>query len=685
MEAPSLELELFQSLAERRFTSRLRWGSVALLLSVLVPYEVVDGVPQFLWQVGPELDDASLLSALSLPFLGLALLVAARVGLRLGSLVFLVLLGLSSVVLLEHLGAEAAAWNFLTLPETAFQPGLVLLPSCLVGAGLPLASRGDTRRIGRWFLGGAALVALATYLVPVRDEMPMSGLVTLLSEFWNLPSFRFQLGVVLVLGMILLPLAVGAVGACFCISPPKRDHVILSQLLTYALPLALSLMIFRGFMLTFGNSSLTALMMSVPPLGATLALLTSALEVAGFRRFPTRRAAFWGVGTCLLLILCQISLALPPNKGTTWELSAPNVALDRLWGTQLDLWNDARGRWFAQKTRAGKAAATELVGLQRQARELLRSAKENGVKAESELRALTEESRHLDLAGRRWYRLIHEVNEANRKNRQPYYLDPDVEFSGSESGLERSFDVSGYRIESVSRFRVASASFATLHVRRLGEPRNNHNMLGFSRDMQPFALVVVDKVETMAQGLQGFGQADTPSCLGILEDDPALSACAERLRALAQQPTKLRDMVHAVTTRHELQHQIDGPSLYRPTMLRQHMRLHADWAEQKVNRELSAYLAEFAATGGCASLCLMELFGFAWQEAENAELRHVGMLALATLSDRHWDAGSSGFTRRELSSIYLELNRLSDEALTARAAHAWEQLYGEPLPRAELE
>ena len=50
----------------------------------------------------------------------------------------------------------------------------------------------------------------------------------------------------------------------------------------------------------------------------------------------------------------------------------------------------------------------------------------------------------------------------------------------------------------------------------------------------------------------------------------------------------------ALTQRHELQHQIDGPHLPEASAVLNEMRSYSDEAVDEVNRELSAYLSELA-------------------------------------------------------------------------------------------
>src|SRR5262249_16278730 len=132
-------------------------------------------------------------------------------------------------------------------------------------------------------------------------------------------------------------------------------------------------------------------------------------------------------------------------------------------------------------------------------------------------------------------------------------------------GLKRRFVVHAYELEAIHRWRVDDRPFATLIVRGLGSRRASHFRLGFSRDMDPFALVVADEVQTYGDDLDKDAGRDARCGVplqGDSEIDAALAGCGQALEiARARVDAGLRDAVLASTERHELQHQIDGPHL----------------------------------------------------------------------------------------------------------------------------
>src|SRR5690606_17130777 len=146
------------------------------------------------------------------------------------------------------------------------------------------------------------------------------------------------------------------------------------------------------------------------------------------------------------------------------------------------------------------------------------------------LQALTVEGRDLDLAGLRWARLVAEVNTENRKLGLPYYADAFVSVRPTSNGMNRLFKVSGYRIESVRRVQIGGTEHATLHVRRLGEARDGHGILGFSRDRQAFALVVKNEIEEEVAALEQSAE-EQPECdieVSLLESGRARDATQRR-------------------------------------------------------------------------------------------------------------------------------------------------------------
>src|SRR5262249_20123951 len=107
----------------------------------------------------------------------------------------------------------------------------------------------------------------------------------------------------------------------------------------------------------------------------------------------------------------------------------------------------------------------------------------------------------------------------------------------------------------------------------------------------------------------------------------ALGKLRERLGA------DLDKALTIATERHELQHQIDGPHLPLSSAVAELLARFADEAQDRANRELSAYIAEMTAMDAPPQLTLVHLFPFAITARGGAEHR-VAILLLETLSGK---------------------------------------------------
>jgi hypothetical protein len=232
------------------------------------------------------------------------------------------------------------------------------------------------------------------------------------------------------------------------------------------------------------------------------------------------------------------------------------------------------------------------------------------------------------------------VNETNRVARLPYYLDPGVSMALHEGRAERLFLLHPYWVEGVRPARAQGVDYAALGVRRLGKARDNHDRLGFSRDHQPFALVVLDEVEAYATDL------DTP---------------------LPQ--------VRRLVERHELQHQIDGPDLTHAPAVLKALAGYEHAAIDQVNRELSAYMAELMTDGVSPKLALRHVMPFLASKP-GSSLNFVIHLELAALAPNRHEAALS----ENSQAIFEELSALSDAQLRQRTREAYAALFHSQLP-----
>jgi hypothetical protein len=713
----SAEDELFFGLSSDRLRRRCRWAGVVLALSFAIPYEHVDGVPQFLWQILGELPPAAIVAAFSTAGAGIAILLASGKARRASTLALIVVASLAAAWLLERLGADRAAWDVLPLPESLpGRPLSMLVGLGAVGAGMNLAFKPHARRAARIVLGLAILSIAGFYLWPARGEAPITTIVRILLELPLLPGFRFVLGAGLMLLVISFPAFVAVLGLFTALSPPSNEPRVISRLVTFGLPGLLGFFVFRSLLLSFGDSSLPATIGGVALLAALLGLLAAAIEVlvevsvlrghepgeaaaSGRPALPKLvRAAAGASGALLVLGAAQWWLARPPPKGIDWKLRAPSSDADAVFGATLEDWSRIRLRWDDRVREASSASA--MVELKAAERAVKERASPLDPPVRDALTALLLESRDLDLAGRRWFRLVSDLNEANRTSGAPYYVDPSVSMFQTPDGLRRRFGVHGFRIERVRAVRAGAARFATLHVRRLGKGGGRHGLLGFSRDQQPFALVVLDEIEKNEAELAPLAGADPPSCsgadpslalgstafgsdsavFGALELDKAMLDCGRAIANLIlEDRAALAPALVSMTERHELQHQIDGPHLPLSSAVLERMGGYTKNAQELVNRELSAYIAELTVAGASPKLGLIALLRFT-RSGPRSALHHISVLAVEALTRRELTNRFGGTEPGEVAKSFAQLFSEDDATLRQRATRAWEELYDEVLP-----
>jgi hypothetical protein len=300
------------------------------------------------------------------------------------------------------------------------------------------------------------------------------------------------------------------------------------------------------------------------------------------------------------------------------------------------------------------------------------------------LTALVSASSELDLAGRRWFHLVGDVNEASRRAGLPYYVDPTVWLARSRQGLERHFQLTSYRIAEVHPVVTDLGPFATLYVRRLTRGRGAHNrLLGFSRDLQPFALVVLDEARPYAQQLRRWATAQPPTCGEA--PGPRGRTLLLRCGQLLAGVTRSADLLAAVTRmteRHELQHQMDGPHLPLAAELLRVMSSYTSDAQTAVNRELSAHLAEMTAAAAPPKLGLVQLVRFTLALPRGG-LHQVGWLALEALAGHRLRGPDDRICYEAVTRALDELGALDDSRLRQRAQQGWEELFDTDLPRVE--
>jgi len=371
---------------------------------------------------------------------------------------------------------------------------------------------------------------------------------------------------------------------------------------------------------------------------------------------------------CAVIIAVMIVLSRPGTKGVSWPLSKPSPPADALFGELLPKWAKDRARWSRY---AGKvASATELAETRASANQVLKAARALDPELGRAVTELVTGSSDLDVAGRRWFRLLENVNEASRRRKWPYYLDPAIGSVRRGGRRERVLSLHPYRIERVDGARFDDTDYALLTVRSLGEARSHYRFLGFSRDVQPFALVVLDEVEPYAAALAKLATVEPPTCV---EGDapPVFARCGKLLRA--SKPSELA--VRKLVERHELQHQIDGARFPVASVV-QASSIDPDAAD-RLNRELSAYLSEFDTAGVSPKLALVHLLPFALRHPDDP-LHHVAQIVLAALAGD--EPASAERSEAAVSRRFDALAALPDDELRRRCRSAYAELFDSALP-----
>lgn len=717
--------ELFFGISAARLRARSLWASLLLLLSLGLPYEVIDGEPMFVWQLAPELLPAAWGAAFALPLAGLAILVVRATSKRAASLAAAVLASLGSVAVLRRLGGERAAWDMVALPDSlSDRPAGALLALALAAAAGHLAYRPRTRGAVRYVVGAAIVSALWFYAWPGRTEAPVLTVLRALAALPELPDLRFQIGVLLLALISLWPLGVALASLVVLQHPPRKEAPWLSLLATWGFPGLLAMLAYRAIVLAQGSVALLVFLGVVGTVLATVAVLSSAVAVAveslyvehGDVAPASRRSAELGgdaldemprgagassagalagpglsprvsmagaAGATLLVAGLQLAISRPPDKGTDWELRPAPAGADELYGERMAAWGRARRQWdFAVRREGGAEGRIEL---KQQGKQLALAAQELDPGLGAAVKALVDESDDLDLGGRRWSRLVDAVNEASRKAGLPYYVDPTVLTGRVEGeGLRRHFYVHSYRIEGVDRYRVDGGEFATLRVRALGHSRDAHARLGFSSDASPFALVVLEETERFADDWLRLGAARQCTEQSVVESPlhGGLDACGERLGALVDRlgEVGLREAVLESVVRHELQHQIDGPHLRLGRSVLTRLEGYGPELRDRVSREASAYLAGMTASGPAARISLFHLASFVIVNPRST----YGLAAIVVfeaLGDREV-VRDGRLDAEAFWKLFHELAEESDEALVSRAKESWASEYGAALPEA---
>ena len=711
---------MFFRMSAARLRSRCLLAGLVLMASILVPYEVLGGRGIFVWSVIGELGPASQIAALTPAIAGFLLfLLGLRPKGREGLLierptsraiaVLAIFLAANGAL---FLGREASAWGILPLPDSlTTRPAPFLAVFALTAAGSVLRFHARARKGGSALLLASLVAALVFYVWPSRGEIPAQTIGRALVSVITLSDARYQIGYGLILLFVLSPLVIACLGLVYVNRIPGREHPGLAIAAVWAVPGMMLLFVYRSFITGgVGVQTITTAFFALL-LVAVVAPLASALEVlmigvtrgelqgalspgAGERAHGDLDAEILGgarpivagaIGATLVtaFLVTIYVLGRPAPKGVDWKLGPATDGWDKVFSHLLPSWQVARLVRDRHARSDQGTGAEAMVATKARAREMLTAAKaeSNGSEYAAALDALASDVDDLELSGRAFGRLVAHVNDAARRSELPYYLDPEIRIFTSEETTTRIFTVTPYRVHEVHGYRVGKDRFATLLVDAMTVDHHSH--LGFSRDQDPFALVERSEIKwyseqftkgesTCGRGREGVTQANVDRCD---------SALRKQLGALGD---RLETAILAGTERHELQHQIDGPHLPLAGRVIDLLEGYDPSAQDRVNREASAFLAELTTKSIAPKLTLVMLaqhiFGSQEQKGVYAK---TAIVVLEALSGRSIRRGSF-VDGDKFWAVYDKLFEEDDDKLRARAKEAWEEMFDTKLPQPKL-
>jgi hypothetical protein len=326
------ETSLFFGLASDRLQARCRWAGLTLLLTPLIPYEVIDNRPQFLWQLIGELPAAAAVAALA-PLLAGAVILAAStrtrsLACRSTSLAVAVLASLVAAGAIFRLGADAAAWDVLPLPDGLLEhPASVIVGLALTAAGANLAWKPHCRPFAKRALGAALALVAFYYVMPARGQAPIVTAGRLLGAIITSPYWRLKLGFLFLSAITLAPAGIAIAGFRLAFRPPEREKPLIGAFAIYGMPAIMLALLYRSFFGAAVGAEILGAIGAAFVLAALLAILASSIEVLGEAsvtpgselaqppRLTIRRAIAVPTITSIIVSTAQAALARPPAKG----------------------------------------------------------------------------------------------------------------------------------------------------------------------------------------------------------------------------------------------------------------------------------------------------------------------------------------------------------------------------------
>lgn len=682
--------ELGLSLAAETLRQRCLWGGLLLLLGACIPYEQVLGTPYFLWQLWWDLPTASQLFAASTPAAGLLIMVLGWRKREPTPLAFGALVLVIAPQIIAPTGRAASSW-FAAAPPFGPVAHDLCANLSLAAAATSLSLGGHVARprtARRWaffsLLAACLFVALGC---GNRDFFHL--LLGALGRAKD-ASTSFGLGVLLCLQC--WPLLVAAVASLSLLVGPWRHGATLGLVATFGYPLCgVVLAMLQGSLGGHPNAG-AAQLLNALLLASELALMGAALTTLAWLSVqgPPRTKAEdkarkqfggWALTAATLLLALFLLHRLESSKhrkGLSWTIGAAPPAATRLFTLTLPHWSARLKRWRPLKKDPTHGDSGRWLKRFEPVRK--QAEKVDAVLAQR-LTALAREADDLKAPPRRWYRRVAEANARARELQLPFYLDPRLSFKRSRRGALQKKEIATYRLVESPSFQVDGQLHTVLLVQQLTSHGQNHRsgLLGLSRDHQPFSVVLVDEVSSHADELRRWAVATPPTC-GQSNDPKTMAAlrrCGLHLKqVVATSDEKLVSSQLNQAIRHELQHQLDGPTLPMAALRSPPAKRRSRRYRKQLNREVSAFLAEAGGHLSDAKLALTTLLMLALQQQGGIH-QAAAQAIFVELAPRGHQSGSS---RSEvLVATYEALTRQSDTRLRMTIRNSWKRLYGRPL------
>jgi hypothetical protein len=672
---------LYVSTVGNRVRSRVRYAGLLFVLGFLLPVDRQGSHPVFLWSIAGELPPMSLIGFLACSLVGVILVFASFAVRDATRLVAIALATLALGAIARFLGTDRGAWEPFALPaNVAGRPTWPIVALSLTAAGASLAYFVSTRRLGKSSLALASAIALASAAWPARGGSTFATLWAFGKGFLFADNPLVRLGFMNLGLVVSFPLVITCVGLFHVRHAPRRFEPPVVFLSLFGGPALLLFFLYRTIFFGLGSGRALLDVLSVLMVIAHTLVLADSFLWIGMLAGSTTRAGYkdlarpFAVAAVITAAFGGVMwfVARPPEKGTHWTVGPKTAEADAFFGTLLPDWDRRRRQWAEVTARASNA--TGRAEVEEAAHEVIAAARRIDPDLGQAVSELARESDDLDVTGRKWFRLLGAVNSVCQEKHMPYFADPSFDwYEDRESHeLRRVVRENSYAVERVTPYVALGKSFATLHVRQLGHRVDTHGgRLGFSSDAQPFALVVLDEVDDYARSFDARGHGCWAA--GVFSGPPVPKCDAVVARLVEEK--SVRELVLAGTERHELQHQIDGPHLVLSPLVEERLRRYTDEVQDRVNRELSAYLAQLTAEGEAPRIGFVHLAQFALSSG-GGTYPTTSRLALCALEDEWCDEVES---EPEITARVERLADASSESIRERSRRAYKKVFGVPL------